>query len=160
MQNPAKTSGFLVLILLAFSCMVEQVSSTCCTYEVKCGNDCCGKGPCNLFCCNCEGGCRLTVSERLRLWKPVPKCQLIQLIHCRISLREKTEMPHAQTISPAKTRKFITTKGKTTAKSKPIPTICGKHISTRQQGFAEVLMEPWKSFNPSLLPSTRTGMGC
>ncbi|CAG7734546.1 unnamed protein product [Allacma fusca] len=57
------------LILVAASILlalhVNQVASECCelAWKEECddyemGTPCCGVGSCNMFCCNCEGGCR------------------------------------------------------------------------------------------------------
>lgn len=42
-----------------------EVSAECCKFTGRhfiaaaAGRDvCCGKGPCNIFCCNCDNGCR------------------------------------------------------------------------------------------------------
>jgi hypothetical protein len=45
----------LSLLFLALVFLVED-STACC--KVKGVGSCCGKGKCNVFCCNCNGGCR------------------------------------------------------------------------------------------------------
>lgn len=53
---------FIALICLMFS---YQVQAVCCSasYFDMCadgtaGTPCCAYGGCNIFCCNCDGGCR------------------------------------------------------------------------------------------------------
>ena len=44
---------FLTLVIaLGF---VAGLEATCCKRKPDIG--CCGNGPCNIFCCNCDGGC-------------------------------------------------------------------------------------------------------
>jgi hypothetical protein len=71
--------GFRIILALAIVVVALQLATTvdaeCCsaTMDVeyigfgqmpsKCGDNteptpCCGYGPCNIFCCNCDGGCR------------------------------------------------------------------------------------------------------
>ncbi len=52
----------LILLIL---CELAQQSNACCTENANgyCGDGsrgtpCCGQGRCNIFCCNCDGGCR------------------------------------------------------------------------------------------------------
>lgn len=46
--------GLLLLGLVAFSCVVD-IAIACCKHR---GDFyCCGNGPCNVFCCNCDNGC-------------------------------------------------------------------------------------------------------
>ena len=40
----------------AVCCRVNSCG-TCCDDWTK-GTPCCGRGRCNIFCCNCDGGCR------------------------------------------------------------------------------------------------------
>ena len=42
-----------VLLLLALS--AQAVRADCCSRKGDFG--CCGNGPCNIFCCNCDNGC-------------------------------------------------------------------------------------------------------
>ena len=35
--------------------LVADLEATCCKRKPNFG--CCGNGPCNIFCCNCDGGC-------------------------------------------------------------------------------------------------------
>ena len=41
---------------------INQVENVCCHVKDKLG--CGGKGRCNLFCCNCNGGCDLSVMKK------------------------------------------------------------------------------------------------
>lgn len=51
---------------------------TVCQDGYKTGQfECCGKGPCNIFCCNCDGGCREPKAEGC-----VPRCDSIMKV-CR-----------------------------------------------------------------------------
>ena len=55
---------FVLVLLCALMMAAKPVSAECCTKAVK-GyffNACNGKGPCNVFCCNCDGGCATTIS--------------------------------------------------------------------------------------------------
>ncbi|CAG7721852.1 unnamed protein product, partial [Allacma fusca] len=61
--NKMVSQGVLcVLMLVSFH--MSYVSGICCpSYRGLCqdateGTSCCGYGPCNIFCCNCDGGCR------------------------------------------------------------------------------------------------------
>lgn len=51
-----------ILVSLAF---VGAASALCCPSNAigmcadgTVGTPCCGYGPCNIFCCHCDGGCR------------------------------------------------------------------------------------------------------
>jgi hypothetical protein len=67
--------GFRIILALAIVVVTLQlatkVDAECCSASkdyygnmpTKCGDDtkptpCCGYGGCNIFCCNCDGGCR------------------------------------------------------------------------------------------------------
>ncbi|CAB4018227.1 Hypothetical predicted protein, partial [Paramuricea clavata] len=44
---------FLALVIVMG--FVAGLEATCCKRKPDVG--CCGNGPCNIFCCNCDGGC-------------------------------------------------------------------------------------------------------
>ncbi|CAG7834732.1 unnamed protein product [Allacma fusca] len=62
--NWKMVSHLALCVLLVVSTHMTYVSGECCydsngvcadgTYSTPC----CGHGPCNIFCCNCDGGCR------------------------------------------------------------------------------------------------------
>ena len=71
---------FKVLLIVLIVCInVSSVWSECCTppwrfqlgyfsHDTACGDSkygerCCGRGACNMFCCNCDGGCRHSSDE-------------------------------------------------------------------------------------------------
>ena len=70
------TYGAIILAITSFT--FHKTSAVCCgpayswdlTFGYRCGslgdNDwCCGKGPCNIFCCNCwHGLCKATWKKR------------------------------------------------------------------------------------------------
>jgi hypothetical protein len=80
--KPATTSnmmGFRIILAVTIVVALQlatKVDAECCnpnkdyqymgmmgTLATKCGDDtkptpCCGYGKCNVFCCNCDGGCR------------------------------------------------------------------------------------------------------
>lgn len=70
----------LFIIVLAIVSVFVQVNAECC-FDLRVYRICwdgsnlngyyCGYGPCNIFGCNCEGGCRTnskkTVGEAMRL---------------------------------------------------------------------------------------------
>lgn len=62
--HPAALLAFL-LVVLAASFLPAPVLAECCDRDScgRCGDHtqgtpCCGYGKCNIFCCNCDGGCR------------------------------------------------------------------------------------------------------
>lgn len=74
MANQKLLFGVLILVFVVTVLMVGETSAVCCqsqggTYSPKTCRDgtgptpCCGRGKCNIFCCNCDGGCR----ERSRI---------------------------------------------------------------------------------------------
>jgi hypothetical protein len=55
------------ILLVAILCLAlsYNVQAICCFTSTQgycadgtIGTPCCGYGPCNIFCCNCDGGCR------------------------------------------------------------------------------------------------------
>ena len=44
------------IIVMSFVMSIEYVTSECCQFTGTTG--CCGKGRCNIFCCNCDDGCK------------------------------------------------------------------------------------------------------
>src|SRR5918911_5330 len=53
--------GCLVLTLAFAGTARADCCSTVCNNkcgDCTAGTPCCGHGPCNIFCCNCDGGCR------------------------------------------------------------------------------------------------------
>ena len=58
--------GLRTLIVLAVLVLASGASYAECCNPVSggicgdgtCGTPCCGYGKCNIFCCNCDGGCR------------------------------------------------------------------------------------------------------
>ncbi len=54
---------FLFISLLVLLCLFQLGKSECCD-RAPCsdgtngGGFCCGVGDCNIFCCNCDNGCR------------------------------------------------------------------------------------------------------
>ncbi|KZP23352.1 hypothetical protein FIBSPDRAFT_1043047 [Athelia psychrophila] len=64
MQQRAFVSLIATLLLLSYTsaeCCTPDGSALCAdgTY----GFPCCGKGACNIFCCECDGGCRTSDSR-------------------------------------------------------------------------------------------------
>ncbi|CAB4040735.1 Hypothetical predicted protein [Paramuricea clavata] len=45
---------FFLALVIAMG-FVAGLEATCCKRKPDFG--CCGNGPCNIFCCNCDGGC-------------------------------------------------------------------------------------------------------
>jgi hypothetical protein len=50
-----KAAAAIVLLLAIVSSVVVEVSADCCKRKGDFG--CCGNGPCNIFCCNCDNSC-------------------------------------------------------------------------------------------------------
>ena len=48
-----------LLISMAIVFQWPNVEAECCGMAPRClPRDCCGVGPCNIFCCNCDDGCK------------------------------------------------------------------------------------------------------
>jgi hypothetical protein len=66
--------SILLLLIVVVAQLPSAVDSVCCTTEPSgwCADGynppfpCCGVGSCNVFCCNCDGGCRKKKSGRSR----------------------------------------------------------------------------------------------
>ena len=43
-------------IIIFLSAVMLQLTAACCSFKGL--SSCCGKGKCNIFCCNCDGGCK------------------------------------------------------------------------------------------------------
>ena len=63
----------IILMLLGLGLVVPRlrlIDAECCygtffyTRSYQCGGYCCGRGPCNIFCCNCDNGCKNKNYER------------------------------------------------------------------------------------------------
>ena len=59
-----KVSKVLLVVILCLA-LSYSVQAICCFTDTQnycadgtIGTPCCGYGPCNIFCCNCDGGCR------------------------------------------------------------------------------------------------------
>lgn len=58
--------GISICLFLITPCLfIEYVQGECCGFNIRVQCDdcsdptpCCGRGPCNAFCCNCDDGCR------------------------------------------------------------------------------------------------------
>ena len=70
----------LISIIITISIIQQDASATCCPSNThtaghgpRCEDDsslyCCGRGPCNVFCCNCVGGCRTEKDDVLGVFK-------------------------------------------------------------------------------------------
>lgn len=79
-----KFTAFVTLssIAMVLLCVLEQsqVEALCCHTDAnsKCndgsnGTPCCGKGSCNIFCCNCDGGCWPSKDRRRRDENSIPE---------------------------------------------------------------------------------------
>jgi hypothetical protein len=62
-----KLVQFILLLIFVVAQLPSAVESVCCYIAWESGRCadgifppylCCGKGDCNVFCCNCDGGCR------------------------------------------------------------------------------------------------------
>ena len=85
----------VVLALLSFD-LVEKSNAICCPasgeglfkrkcpfFQSKCGGgscvpvgECCGNGPCNIFCCNCDNGCKGSSGEYISFYNMPRACSL------------------------------------------------------------------------------------
>uniref|UniRef100_A0A7M5V7Z0 Uncharacterized protein n=1 Tax=Clytia hemisphaerica TaxID=252671 RepID=A0A7M5V7Z0_9CNID len=54
-------NNHIFIALIVFTLSIGFISSECCKRKDNFG--CCGNGKCNIFCCNCDGGCN-TQCER------------------------------------------------------------------------------------------------
>lgn len=59
------------VILLSLLGTAATVAAECCSSPAVCADgtvsdiwSCCAYGSCNIFCCNCDGGCRVASSKR------------------------------------------------------------------------------------------------
>ena len=53
-QASIMNTRFFFAFVIAMA-LVADLEATCCKRKPDFG--CCGNGPCNIFCCNCDGGC-------------------------------------------------------------------------------------------------------
>ena len=92
---------FLALTLVAF---VAKVDAKCCR-GLGCNNwgrGCCGAYPCNIFCCNCDGGCSYPRGlERAMLDKDSESSKTIMeradtSLDGALDLEEATEYLHSE----------------------------------------------------------------
>ena len=47
-------------------CKAHRPVTTAFCFDYTFPTPCCGYGPCNIFCCNCDGGCRTHKSRKVR----------------------------------------------------------------------------------------------
>lgn len=52
----------ILLVFLTALYSIPPAKAVCCP-RVSLTHECCGRGPCNIFCCNCDGGCHGSRSE-------------------------------------------------------------------------------------------------
>ena len=65
---------FALVLAIGISVTLDPTLGKCCnSWTYPCDDKgfgmvwhCCGKGPCNFFCCNCDGGCKKPWYERGR----------------------------------------------------------------------------------------------
>ena len=64
-QINMKSCRLLILYLTLVAIVVDEVTGVCCSpnssqkcHDCSRGTPCCGKMECNIFCCECVGGCR------------------------------------------------------------------------------------------------------
>ena len=56
---------FLLILILLSTSQFETLSAECC--PKKDFLSCWGKGACNIFCCNCDGGCLDSHNEKNKI---------------------------------------------------------------------------------------------
>ena len=55
---------FSLLLLVTIATQLVVINSYCCSSGLSCKNH----GDCNVFCCNCDGGCRTGLDPYVSVW--------------------------------------------------------------------------------------------
>lgn len=76
MAPRSNLNHIVALVLVALVALPATVDAVCCKRKGDFG--CCGNGPCNIFCCNCDNGCNEQCEKT--------HCGTIQWIKCAASV--------------------------------------------------------------------------